>query len=430
MSQVARGGEASSLPLDDELRKVLGLAAQESLRALHVGHRTVLLERCGGTGSPALPRDRDLVLTADVRAFPPADLLGMLHAARKSGLVLFAYRDHQKWIYLHRGEVIFAASNQRMDRIGECLVRAGVISVEQLREAERRFTPPERFGKVLVERGFLTPRELWNAVKYQAEEIVRSLFSYSSGTVYFWEGEIQPDNVVRLSLPTARLVAEGVQRRDELFRFLAMLEDPRVELIRVESAGAKLAGSERSLFDALAQHASFPEVCRALGSDPLTAARLVQLLRLVGAVRLSRTPHEDGFVDERDLRAHDEEVLRQCVLNHLTLMGELAAPVIALEGPGPLVERFGRVLDEARKRSPAFLADVVVGSHAELDPEQLLQRALRLPGERAPQVCAALGELVAYLEFELRNHPGIPDPEEFLSGLKDLQSRLGSETFV
>ena len=48
-----------------------------------------------------------------------------------------------------------------VDRLGDCLLRAGVLSLDQLREAERCFTPPARFGKVLVERGFLTPRELW-----------------------------------------------------------------------------------------------------------------------------------------------------------------------------------------------------------------------------------------------------------------------------
>ncbi len=65
-----------------------------------------------------------------------------------------------------------------------------------------------RFGKVLVGLGYLTPRDLWSGVKTQVEHIVRSLFAYTSGWIYFWEGEIEPDNVVRLSLPTHRLIGE------------------------------------------------------------------------------------------------------------------------------------------------------------------------------------------------------------------------------
>ena len=119
-----------------------------------------------------------------------------------------------------------------------------MIDLEQLREAERCYTPPARFGKVLVERGFLTPRELWNGVKYQVEEIVRSLLLYTAGRLYFFEGDLQPDNVVRLALPTRRLVAEGLQRSDELQKFLRVLDGERVEL--VATAGARAAGRARA----------------------------------------------------------------------------------------------------------------------------------------------------------------------------------------
>ena len=203
------------------------------------------------------------MLTADVRSFALPDLLHLIHDSRKSGFLSFAHRDHAKSVYFHEGEVVFATSNQRVDRLGECLLRAGVINLDQLREAERCFEGEGRFGKVLVERGFLTPRELWTGVKYQVEETVRSLFAYTAGVVQFWEGEVQPDNVVRLSLPTGRLVEEGMQRRDELLRFLAVLEDPRVRVVAVEGGDARLSGNERSLFASLA---SRPSVHCPLGS--------------------------------------------------------------------------------------------------------------------------------------------------------------------
>jgi hypothetical protein len=52
------------------------------------------------------------------------------------------------------------------------------------------------------------------------------------------------------------------------------------------------------------------------------------------------------------------------------------------------------------------------------------ERALRVEGERMPVVGAALGELVAYLEFELKNHPRVREPEEFLQDLAPLRARL------
>jgi hypothetical protein len=366
------------------------------------------------------------VLTADVRAFALPDLLHLIHDAKKSGFLCLAHRDHAKSVYLHQGEVVFATSNQRVDRLGECLLRAGVINLDQLREAERCFEGEGRFGKVLVERGFLTPRELWNGVKYQVEETVRSLFAYTAGVVQFWEGEVQPDNVVRLSLPTARLVEEGLQRRDELLRFLAVLEDPRVRVVAVEGGDTRLSGNERSLFDSLASGPSFDDLCRSVGLDPLTAARTVQLLRLVGSVQLTRSRDEEDALSEGDLRTHDQDAVRACVVDHVKLLGELAAPIVALDGTRDFAQRLGRVLEDARDRHPGLLADVALGAHGELDPGQLEERALRLPGQRVPAVCAALGELVTYLEFELRNHPRIPDAEDFLSELEELRIRTSA----
>jgi hypothetical protein len=425
MAGAAREGRpAGDVRLPPEALAQLGLRPDEALRALDVGARTVLLERTGDSESTALPWDRDLVLTAHVRAFPLADVLALVHGGGKSGFLYFSHGDHAKAVYLHRGEVVFASSNLKVDRLGECLLRAGVISLEQLREAERLHSPPARFGLVFVERGILTPRELWHGVKYQVEEIVRSLFAYTSGTVYFWEGEVQPDNVVRLSLPTRRLVAEGVQRRDELLRFLAMLEDPRVELVPVAGADANLASTERDVLDALREEPRFGSICRRVGIDPLSAARTVQLLRLVGAVRVARVREDASYLGESDLRNAAEEELRQCVSDHAKLLAELVAPIVAVEGAKPVGRRLGRVLQEVGERHPDLLSGVRLGSHCTLDPEELSRRALRLPGDRRREVSAALGELVSYLEFELKHHPRITDPEPFLAELAELRAKI------
>jgi hypothetical protein len=416
---------AAEVVLDAHARAQLRLDPHEQVRVVHAGARTVLLERRGSASGTSLPLGLPLVLFADVRAVPLADVLGLVHTLGKSGFLFFADRDQAKSVYLHRGEVVFATSNQRVDRLGECLLRAGVITLEQLREAERRFTPPDRFGKALVERGFLTPRELWHGVKYQVEEIVRSLFSHTGGTVLLWEGDVQPDNVVRLSLPTRRLVAEGIQRRDELVKFLALLEDPRVVLATVPGREANLAPSERALFDALGAEGAFSSLCRRTGLDRLSAARALQLLRLVGSVRLVRTREEGAYLGEEDLRLHDDASVRACVADHVKLLAELAAPIAALEGPDGLRQRLGRILDEAAQRHPDLLAGVELGASATIDPDVLTERALRLPGERTQSVAVALGELTTYLEFELKNHPAIRDADRILAGLEDLRARIG-----
>ena len=413
----------AKIDLSGEQRALLGLAEGESVRLLDDRQRTIVLERIGREVSVAFPWDRPLVLNADVGSFPLADILQLLHTSSKSGFLYFEAAGHEKSVFLHRGEVVFAASNQIFDRLTNCLMRSGGISAEQFEEADRAYEPPERIGKVLVERGFLSAGELWDAVKVQVEEIVRSLFSYDAGSVLFWEGEIRPDNVVRLSLPSERLIAEGLRRRDELIRFLAMLEEPGLSIVRESEATAGLRGNERDLYELLGNDMTFAEVCRIAGVEPLAGARTVRHLGLVGAVTFDRgAERPENSVPEPERR--DDEAVRTCVIDHLKLIAELTMPIVAVENATGIAERLGRIVKDASKRHPELFGDLSVRHGGAIDPEDLIRRALLFPGEREAEVRLALGELVSYVEFEVLNNPKIPDPEEFLESTAPLRANL------
>ena len=403
-----------------ELSKRLGFGEQPTtVRALASGPRTVLLERLDAEGG-AVPWDRDLVLCADVRAFPLADVMQLVHASGKSGFLLVEHADCAKCVYLHAGEVVFASSNQRIDRFGESLLRAGVLSAEDYTAASAAYRPPGQFGRFLVERGLLSPRELWDGVKRQVEEIVRSLFAFGTGQVLFWEGEVRPDNVVRLALPTGRLIEEGLEHRDELLSFLAHLEDNRVRLEAVEGALAHLDGTAAAIVAALSRVSSFPAVCQSVGIDPLSGARTVALLDQMGALRVVRT----RAAAEAPITPGGEAALRECVRSHVRLLAELTAPVVAMEGAEPVRRRLVEVARDAAERHPQLLAGLEFGPGGALDPEVLIERALCFPGDREREVRAALGELVSYTEFALLNHPKVKNAEEFLEALGPLRAEL------
>lgn len=411
------------LELDATQRRDLGIEEDQSLRVLASTPRTLLLEKSGPDAIP-LPFDRDLVLSADVRAFALADLLQLVHASAKSGFLYFEHGKCAKTVYLHAGEVVFATSNQHLDRLGNCMLRAGMITAEQQLEAEQAYKPPAPFGAFLVELGFLSPRELWDGVKHQVAETVRSLFAFSAGTMLFWEGEVRPDNVVRLALPTRRLIAEGLSQRDELLRYLAQLEDPRVRLTPTEGAVARLGGTERAIIEALTSDGAFPVACRRVGIDPLSGARTVRMLCETHMLEVTSTGDEAVVLADPAHSSLEEERLRSCVRAHAKLIAELAAPIAALEGLEGLRKRMGEVALEAAGRYPQLLQGIEIGPGGVLDPEDLIARALRFPGDRQREVRAALGELISYLDFELVNHPKIEE-DDYLEGLEGLRDQLG-----
>jgi hypothetical protein len=381
--------------------------------------RMTLLETGDGIG-PVMPRDRDLVLSCDVRAFPLADLLSLVHRAGKSGYLLFEFQDAEKAVYLSRGEVVFAESNLRADRLGDCLLRAGLIDQDQLELAESRYRPDTRFGKVVVEQGILTPRDLWSGVKSQVEEIVRSLFSYTAGWIHFWEGEIEPDNVVRLSLPTNRLIGEGLERRDELLLFLTTLEDSRTRVRPGQETRPPVSENERAVMDALDDEGLFQGLCYRSGLDPRTAARTLHFLQQAGRIEIEQDKSDAG----PEFSTADDDVVREAVALHGKLILELCAPLVALDGAEAVAGRLNRIREESAAGGRSLLDSVEFNDFAALDPIELEYRALRLPGDRVREIDDALGEIVAYLEFELKNHPQIDDSSPFLEAVDPLRAML------
>jgi hypothetical protein len=362
-----------------------------------------------------LPLASRPTLEVDLTVLPAAAVLSAIHEAKRSGLVLYRYRQLEKQVYVDDGEVVFASSNQSVDRLGECLLRSGAITLAELREAEAAFQPGDRFGRVLVDRGMLTPRELWNGVRSQVEEIVRSLFAVPSGRLWFWEGDIRPDNVVRLSLETARLISEGQQRSVELRRFLTVLDDPRVQLSQTGAAKPEsLAGNERAIYGAIGAGSAFATVVAQLGVDRESAARSIQLLRLVGAVKLMRLPDATAKPPEDHALIARAEAFAK-------LIAAMMEAIAKADGDRAVEGRLARELHDVSARFPALLAGFELAEGAGLDAHELAERAAHVPESSEEVLTAALGELVTYLEFELVNHPQVSDPAAVLAGLSVLR---------
>ncbi len=407
------------LGISQESKRSLGLEENHSVRIAARAGRMILLEAGDGEG-PAVPWDRDLVLSGDVRSFPLADLLSLIHSAGKSGFLLFQHENDEKAIYLSRGEVVFAESNLQADRLGAYLLRSGLIDHEQLEIAERRYHPMTRLGKVVVELGMLSPRGLWNGVKGQVEEIVRSLFGYTEGWIHFWEGEVEPDNVVRLSLPTNRLISEGLERRFELLRFIARLEEPRTMIQRGAADRPFVSENERAILDAIDGESAFGALCHRAALDPCTAARTLQFLQLTGHVVIEhQSPN-----GQPDYTTADDDVVREAVGMHLKLIFELSAPLVAIDGVREVSERLNRVLSEAASGGNGLLGAIRFSDGCALDPEIVEHHALRLTGDRVRDIDQALSEITAYLEFELNNHPGIDDASPYLEAVESLRAML------
>lgn len=140
-------------------------------------------------------------------------ILVHLNRKIKTGTLTVSTPSAIKKIYLKMGDVIFSSSTYEDDRLGEMLLKAGKISVEQYDESvEILKSTGKKQGAILVELGYLTPKELFWGLKYQVNEIIQGMFLLEDAHYEFIEGDIPANEVISLKMSMGNLIYAGINR--------------------------------------------------------------------------------------------------------------------------------------------------------------------------------------------------------------------------
>jgi curved DNA-binding protein CbpA len=140
-------------------------------------------------------------------------MLVHLNRSIKTGTLTVSNPSAIKKIYLKMGDVIFASSTYEDDRLGEMLLKAGKITVEQYDESvEILKATGRKQGAILVELGYLTPKELFWGLKYQVNEIIQGMFLLEDAQYEFIEGDIPAHEVISLKMSMGNLIYAGINR--------------------------------------------------------------------------------------------------------------------------------------------------------------------------------------------------------------------------
>ncbi|MBA4371860.1 MAG: hypothetical protein C0402_03250 [Thermodesulfovibrio sp.] len=161
-----------------------------------------------------------------INDFRFADTLIGLHRNRKTGIMTIQYGPVTKKIYIRDGDMIFSASNQQEDRLGDVLLKQGRITTEQYdRTVEEMRKTGLKQGVALVKLGYLKPQELVPVIRQQVEQIILSLFTLQDGSFEFKETPLPPDAVITLKLSPSNLIYYGIRRMDNTADMLSELPE-------------------------------------------------------------------------------------------------------------------------------------------------------------------------------------------------------------
>jgi hypothetical protein len=165
------------------------------------------------------------IYVGDLTETPLPEMLATIHRNRVPGVLEAQLGEFSKRVSIINGDIIFASSTSRAESLGDVLLGAWRITVEQFRTSVLRLleSPGKRHGQVLVEMGVLTAEEMRAAVLDQVQRIVWSLFDLDEGLVSFTLGEDRTDEAYKLRIPTPRAILHGCKTVADAKRLVSRL---------------------------------------------------------------------------------------------------------------------------------------------------------------------------------------------------------------
>lgn len=155
--------------------------------------------------------DEGLTIRGDLQESGVPELLKSLTQNRETGILTLTSDGVDKSIHLKEGRILFAASTDPDDRLGEILLRTGKITLDHYFESAQHIRPGKRQGSVLVELGAITPDDLVRGVFEQVAWIVHSLFHWIQGEYKMVLKDLDTHDLITLNISTPSLIFEGVR---------------------------------------------------------------------------------------------------------------------------------------------------------------------------------------------------------------------------
>lgn len=145
------------------------------------------------------------------------DVLQLLAMGQKTGCLSLTDRSNFGYIYFDRGRITYASIVNRRDRLGDLLVKNGLVRAEELSAAidDQKAHPGLRLGEILIRRGAITREQLEQYIRIQIEEAVYFLFTWTQGSFYFEADQRPEEGAMLVSINPENLLLEGARRIDE-----------------------------------------------------------------------------------------------------------------------------------------------------------------------------------------------------------------------
>ena len=160
-----------------------------------------------------------MALEGTLRDFSLADIFQLIGLQKKTGILTLRSQREEARILFMNGMVVGADTNSRKleDHLGHVLVKTHRITQEELEEVlVIQSHTLQRLGQVLIQKGFIQPEDLRDALQVQTTQIIYRLFRWSDGEYHFQqERYVDYDQENFQPITAESILMEGVRMLDE-----------------------------------------------------------------------------------------------------------------------------------------------------------------------------------------------------------------------
>jgi hypothetical protein len=363
------------------------------------------------------------ILQGDLSKIQLPDVLSFMAMIRESGKLVVRRRELERAIHWKDGEIVFATSSSPEHSLGQFLLRNGKINQEQYDESKRRVTPQLRHGKLLVQMGALSPKDLWWGVKNQVLEIIYSLFTWKDGDFAFFDTaeDLAQERIV-LQINTSSVIMEGIRRLDESARIREKI--PSLDIVFTKLSGGTpdfegldMNDVEVGIYNNIDGRLTVRELT---GRSDLTEFEVMRVLfQLLSARLIEQVQEEKGFRPVF-LDVEDSPELLKVISTYNDMFGRLFEALEKAVGEDQARDIFMTVLQNAE--TDDLWAGVFFDQYGRFDENMLIANISELPFEKRKAVLdEGLNTLLSVQLFEVSQHldqAGKVDVFRFISDQK------------
>jgi DNA-binding MarR family transcriptional regulator len=267
-------------------------------------------------------------------------------------------------------------------------------------------TPQLRHGKLLVQMGAISPKDLWWGVKNQALEIIYTLFAWKDGTFELYDSveELSSERIV-LQVNTSSVIMEGIRRLDESARIVEKIPNLEIVFMKVPNVepdfdDLDMSGSEVEVYRNIDGKLTVREL---IGRSEMTEFEVTRILfQLVSARLIEVAPEEKSFRPVF-LDVEDSPELLRVISTYNDMFGRLFESLEKGVGEERARDIFMTVLQNAE--TDELWAGVFFDQFGRFDENMLIANISELPFEKRKSVLdEGLNTLLSVQLFEVSQH--------------------------